>query len=113
MRNSQTLEPSILKNSTFYQPYKRQNSYNFNRQCTFQSNNSTNLSSSFHSSRRYFRNNRRVRFNPNVQVINVESYKRFNIDVAVTKGCSSWDESKRKMDNVEKRYENDCSCKVF
>lgn len=80
---------------------------------SFNSNSETNISSSNNTKRK---KKRRVKFNEKVIVLSVESYKKFNIDVAKAKGCQAWEESRKKIlkeQYKKSNYDCDCTCVIY
>ncbi len=60
-----------------------------------------------------------VSFSANINIINVDSWKRYNIDVSETGGCLAWDmkknEERRKEEEKKKKKEekDGCQCIVY
>ena len=73
-----------------------------------------------HKSLNKFGRKKSVSFSRNIDIVNVDSYKSFNVDVSIT-GCLEWDrkkiEERKKKEEEEKRKreekEEGCTCIIF
>ena len=58
-----------------------------------------------------------VSFSTNVSIIKVDSWKKYNVDVSESGGCSSWDirknEEKRKEEEKRKKKEEEGCCIIY
>ena len=59
-----------------------------------------------------------VSFSNNVSIINVDSWKKYNIDVSESGGCLAWDYNKNKQKEEEekkkkKKDEDGCICIIY
>ncbi len=59
-----------------------------------------------------------VSFSENIDIINVDNWKCYNIDVSETNGCFSWDKSKNEIKRKEvekknKKKEDGCICIIY
>ena len=59
-----------------------------------------------------------VSFSNSISIINVDSWKRYNIDVSESGGCLAWDYNKNKQKEEEekkrrKQNEDGCVCVIY
>ena len=58
-----------------------------------------------------------VSFSTNVSIIKVDNWKKYNVDVSESGGCSAWDikknEEKRKEEEKRKKKEEEGCCIIY
>ena len=71
-----------------------------------------------HKSENRFGRKKTVSFSKNIDIINVDNWKCYNIDVSETKGCFAWDQGKNEKKLKEeikqkKKEEDGCICIIY
>ena len=69
------------------------------------------------SSNKSLRRKKSVSFSTNVSIIHVDSWKKYNVDVSESGGCTAWDikknEEKRLEEEKRKKKEEESCCKIY
>ena len=101
-------------------PIQRSFSYNpiqFNNNQSSSTTNTSTLKS--HKSLNKLGRKKTVSFSNSISIINVDCWKKYNIDVSESGGCLAWGNNKRKeerekeMARKKKEKEDGCTCTMF